>query len=184
MVDKLIAPNDAVGPLGDDEWLNRVIYDPEHVDENGNVAPAAFPTEDLRKRGVSVNRDFVIADVVEALVKLNMAALPEQRKSAMVGKLLTKNIRDARAIVPHLPVPKGQKAAPAPLMTATESPQPATPPMPANPAHADIRSLHGGESWLKKLRTEYLVPMCSKPVAVQEFIKGLSKPSPLAKKPG
>jgi hypothetical protein len=164
---------EVVPPLRDEELVSRIIYDPECIADDGSVAPAAIPTDHLKTSGYSLNRDFVPLPVVLRLVEGQLKGKPAGTQAA-VCRLVAGQVRqlngsvregpDGTPIVEH-------------LMTIEASPQPENltlvPPFPANPAHAHILAVNKSRSALKKLRTDYLLPLFQKPISLGRFVEML-----------
>lgn len=64
------APKISPGPVQDQEWLIRSLWNPDHI-VDGVVQPAAIPIEDLKRKGFSVNR---LLHVTQQLVENELAA--------------------------------------------------------------------------------------------------------------
>ena len=44
------------GPVDDAEYLLRIVFNPEHINDENQVLPVAIPISDLSERGFSVER--------------------------------------------------------------------------------------------------------------------------------
>ncbi|MFN3547183.1 MAG: hypothetical protein ACK4U0_06795 [Mesorhizobium sp.] len=160
--------------LKPEEFLNRVIYDPEWLDDDGKLTPAAISVSDLKKNGLSVNRDFVKAGVVDRLIQDAMAKLPNDREIARIWRMVTNEVTGIKAVVPNKKWPKGEEKKVENIFSAHASPQPedtsVNPAFPENLAHAHILCLHKGDGTIKALRAE-LLPLLNNVISVSKFMK-------------
>jgi hypothetical protein len=98
------------GVVGDDELVLRVIYVPEHVDDNGRLLPEAIPTQDLQRRldetgrirTLSVFRERYVDDhsLIE-LAERQIGSVPASRQFAVVCSAQTANLRALQDEVGH-----------------------------------------------------------------------------------
>lgn len=74
--------DDRAGGVGDEESLVRTAYYPEHV-VAGQLVPAAIRSDDLNRRGFSVDRECLLEiDVLKARAAFQMAQQPNGRLEA------------------------------------------------------------------------------------------------------
>lgn len=164
--------------LSDREFLNRVIYDPEWFDDDGELTPSAISVTDLKKSGFSLNRDFVREDVVRRLISDAQLKQPEAREQASVSRFRTDHVEQLEAIVPNRKLAKNEQAKPEKLFSAHASPQAENvsvqPPFPENLAHAHVLCLHSGDGTIKALRAQ-LLPLLKNIISVERFIEIATK---------
>lgn len=129
----------SVPPLTDDEWLLRLHFSTEHI-QDGDVIPAAISLEDLSTRGFSVDREAIVnTDTLVARACIQSNNKPEQRVQPFLSRC---NCGAVRSITYE------DKQA----FKVEESPQP------DNRAHAHILSAQPlGKGSLRKLRSLLLV---------------------------
>lgn len=84
------------GPVADSERLLRIIFYPDHVDENDNLKPEAIPTQDLRERGFSVYRKFYIKTEKIYNVISNYTSNKHERQCRGISPIITSTVRSLR----------------------------------------------------------------------------------------
>lgn len=81
------------GPVHSKETLLRIIYYPNHVDDDGNLKPEAIPTQDLRERGFSVFRKlYVKREKISNVIKDYISKDPK-RECRGISPVLCETVR-------------------------------------------------------------------------------------------
>ena len=91
-------PKISPGVVTDDEWLLRLIFNPDHV-QDGQLQPAAIPLADLQKRGFSINRlQYITREFVENAISRAVARSFDgsPRTSEGVACFSARSVRDVR----------------------------------------------------------------------------------------
>jgi len=84
-VESIITISSVPGVIEKDEILIRIFYHPDHIDELGNIKASAIPSDDLKSRGVSVDRkSYVEKRYIETNIQ-NSVARKEERNLAGFG---------------------------------------------------------------------------------------------------
>ena len=93
------APDISPGVVADDEFLLRELFNPQHIDDDGQVLVTAISLKDLRQRGFSVNRiKYVSPDFIKSSVKERLSR-PRREPWRYVGaaKFEARGIRQIQA---------------------------------------------------------------------------------------
>lgn len=85
--------SDQVRAVSDDETLLRTGYSPLHI-QNGCLLPSAISTEDLQRRGFSVDRERLVdLGTIWARTDEHMRRSPDDRKEAWIASFLCSSAR-------------------------------------------------------------------------------------------
>ena len=147
------APGVSPGVVENDEFLLRELFNPQHIDDDGQVLPAAISLEDLRHRGFSVNRiEYVSPDFMRSSVeeRLSRPRGGKPWRDEGVARLETRQVRRFRA--------EGDQAF-AVIDTA----------LPENPGHASIyvTKPEKGEAYARELRS-LLLPLLQDRMTIEQ----------------
>jgi hypothetical protein len=88
--------NYSPGIVGEEEQLLRILFHPEHINDQNEIASSAVSTDDLRVRGLSVYRklhaskDMISDNISNQQQKANMS---NQRNSASLAVLVCSDVR-------------------------------------------------------------------------------------------
>ncbi|MCJ2067945.1 hypothetical protein MKK75_03830 [Methylobacterium sp. J-030] len=143
-----------------EEWLLRLNFNPEHID-NGKVVASAVSLTDLKTRGYSIDRERLIDVTIIAQRARDQAAnKPEKRQAPFLSKFECGPVRgevdtDGRAafLVEASPVAGNETQR-------------------ANPAHAHVKSaIHRGDAGLRQLRI-LLLPHLQRLIALGDYVRG------------
>ncbi|MBD1995096.1 hypothetical protein H6G00_00440 [Leptolyngbya sp. FACHB-541] len=147
--DKLLGQ---ISPLDDNEWLLRLHFSPEHI-QDGEFVPTAISLSDLKERGYSLDREaFVERHLIVDRAEAQSMRLPEKRKESYLSRFECGPVRCLK----H----EGETA-----FEVKESPRH------DNPAHAHILSAQRlGDGALRKLRN-YLLPYLKPPVLLDDYMQ-------------
>ncbi len=149
--------------VGNSEPLLRLLW-AEHDIRDGKVLPEAIPTSDLRgpDRGFSVDRAYLARrEIMEALVEYQRprAQKPGDRQTPYLSRIasakVVRELTDSNDERPFLVDP---------------SPTPATDRLPANPAHAEIKSAQKKRDQIK--RAQLLLGVLESPIRLADCWEG------------
>ncbi len=132
------APGISPGVVADDEFLLRELFNPQHIDDNGQVLVTAISLQDLRHRGFSVNRiKYVSPDFIKSSVRKRLSRPRHGRpwRDEGVAKFEARRIRRIQT--------QGERAF---VVIDTA--------LPENPGHASIyvTKPEKGEAYARELR--------------------------------
>ena len=86
--------DDQVKPIGDCETLLRTDFSPIHI-WDGRLLAAAITSEDLEKRGFSVDREYLVdLDIIDARTNIQMQKAPNDRKEVWIAPFECGPVRD------------------------------------------------------------------------------------------
>ncbi len=76
------------GPVKHHEELLRIVFNPEHISDNGVVSNAAISTSDLIENGVSANRrDYAKKEIIQRTIEHQKKNFPDNRKNVGIAIL-------------------------------------------------------------------------------------------------
>lgn len=147
------APGASPGVVENNEFLLRELFNPQHIDDDGQVLHTAISLKDLRHRGFSVNRigyvspDFMRSSVEE---RLSRPRRGKPWRDEGVARLETRQVRRFRT--------EGDQAF-AVIDTA----------LPENPGHASIyvTKPEKGEAYARELRS-LLLPLLQDRMTIEQ----------------
>jgi hypothetical protein len=149
----------------DNEWLLKLIWDPDDINEDGSVKPSAFRKDELvnRSKGVSVERyalcSMRVLNAIIAKQKRKAGAPGVVRENAFISRLHCLQVREIAI--------DGKRQ-----LIVDATPTARTEDVPANPAHAEIFNDSGIQkrSYILKVRLE-IAGLCSDPAEVGEVFR-------------
>ncbi|MGH6857013.1 MAG: hypothetical protein ACRECP_05025 [Methylocella sp.] len=157
------AETKSVSEVDDSEPLLRLLW-AEHDVRDGKILPEAIPTSDLRgpDRGFSVDRELLARrEIMETPVEYQRprAKKPEDRQTPFLSRIASakdvRELKDSNGEKPFLVDP---------------SPTPATDRLPANLAHAEIKSAEKCSSKARQIeRRQLLRSVLGPPVMFADF---------------
>ena len=154
--------SEPVSPVNDNEPLLRLLW-AEHDFREGRIWPEAIPTSDLEKpnRGFSVDRQQLARrDIMEALIEYQRprAKKPEDKQTPFLALIasakVVRELEDSNREKPFL---------------VDASPTEATEHLPANPAHAEIKSAKKCPRSRLNERRQLLLGALGKPVEFANY---------------
>jgi len=152
-----------VPPVEDSETLLRLTWWPDDIDDEGALRPTAFVSQDLKgpERGVSVDRaGMAQREVMHALASHQQPKKAEVRLKAYVSPV---GVAPVRAAIDS----SGERA-----FVVQANPLPARHPLPANLAHALIRSrVKRSRSQVNELRLA-LIALFGRAVPLEDYFAG------------
>ncbi|MCJ2121028.1 hypothetical protein [Methylobacterium sp. J-077] len=145
-----------------EEWLLRLNFNPEHID-NGKVVASAISLTDLKSRGYSVDRErHIDITIIADRARDQAANKPEKRQAPFLSKFECGPVCGE--------VDTEGKAA----FLVEASPVAETETLRANPAHAHIKSaIHRGDAGLRQLRI-LLLPHLQRLIALEDYVRAAS----------
>jgi len=147
------APDISPGIVADDEYLLRELFNPQHIDDGGQVLVTAISLKDLRHRGFSVNRiRYVSRDFIKSSVGERLSRPRHGRpwRDEGVAKFATRQIRQIQT--------QGEQAF---VVIDTA--------LPENPGHASIyvTKPQMGEAYARELR-KLLLPLLQDRMSIEQ----------------
>ncbi|MFZ0495119.1 MAG: hypothetical protein WBE80_00790 [Methylocella sp.] len=151
--------------VDDNEPLLRLLW-AEHDVRDGKILPEAIPTSDLRgpDRGFSVDREYLACrEIMQALIDYQCprARTPEDRQTPYLSRIASAKV------VRELTDSNGER----PFLVDL-SPKPATDHLPANPAHAEIKSAQKCSKSRQIERRLLLLEVLGPPVMFADYWEG------------
>jgi hypothetical protein len=156
------AENGSISQVDDSEPLLRLLW-AKHDIRDGTILPEAIPTSDLRgpNRGFSVDREqLACRDILEALIEHQRprAEKPGDRQTPFLSRIAS--AKDVREVMDS----KGERP-----FLVNPSPTPATDRLPANPAHAEIKSAEKCSKSCQIERRQLLLRVLGPPVMFTDY---------------
>ena len=156
----------SVSQVDDSEPLLRLLW-AEHDLRDGRIWPEAIPRHDLSgepNQGVSVDREHLACrEIMQALIdhQRPRAKKPEDRQTPFLSRIAsTKHVRD-------LTDENGERP-----FLVDPSPREAKDGLPANPAHAEIKSVQKCSRGRQLERRQLLLSVLGPPVMFADYWKG------------
>jgi hypothetical protein len=151
--------------VDDNEPLLRLLW-AEHDVRDGKILPEAIPTRDLRgpDRGFSVDREQLARrEIMEALIyhQRPRAEKPEDRQTPYLSRIASAKV------VRELTHSNGETP-----FLVDPSPTPATDRLPANPAHAEIKSAQKCPKSRQIERAQLLLEVLGPPIKFADCWEG------------
>jgi len=81
------------GPVLSEETLLRIVFYPDHIDDEGKLKPEAIPTQDLRDRGFSVYRKLYVKRKKISNVIDNYVLKKPERQCRGISPVLCHTVR-------------------------------------------------------------------------------------------
>jgi hypothetical protein len=156
----------SVSQVDDSEPLLRLLW-AEYDVHDGRIWPEAIPTSDLRgpNRGFSVDREQLARrEIMEALIENQRprAKKPGDRQTPFLSRI------SSAKVVRELTDSNGEKP-----FVVDPSPTKATDHLPANPAHAEIKSAEKCSSRSRQLeRRRLLLTVLGAPIKFADYWEG------------
>jgi len=157
------AETGSVSQVDDSEPLLRLLW-AEYDVHDGKILPEAIPTRDLRgpNRGFSVDREQLARrEIMEALIEdqRQRAKKPEDRQTPFLSRIAS--AKDVRELTDS----NGDRP-----FVVDPSPTKATERLPANPAHAEIKSAKNCSSKSRQIeRRRLLLKVLGTPVKFADY---------------
>lgn len=150
--------------VDDSEPLLRLLW-AEHDVHDGRILPEAIPTSDLRgpNRGFSVDREPIACrEIMEALIEHQQAKNPADRQTPLLTRIASaKDVRELMASNGDRP------------FVVDPSPTMAKDGLPANPAHAEIKSAEKCSSKSRQIeRRQLMLKVLGPPVIFTNYWEG------------
>lgn len=157
------AETKSVSEVDDSEPLLPLLW-VEYDVRDGKILPEAIPTSDLRgpDRGFSVDREKLAhREIMETLIEYQRAKKPEDRQTPFLSRIASaKDVRELKDST-------GERH-----FLVDPSPTPATDRLPANPAHAEIKSAQKCSKSHQIERRRLLLEVLGPPIKFADYWEG------------